>query len=505
MPVFSSLFLNGSFKSSASSTFFDIVNPSDETIIVSVVNADATDVNAAFEAAKSCFHSPAFKALTGKERGNTLRLVAQKIIQNREKFAAKESENVGKPIQEALADVDDAAACFEYYAGLAEQLDERQMKEIQTSNPICKTYTRYEAKGVCVGILPWNYPLLMLSWKLAPMYAAGCTAIIKPSEFTPLTAIFFAEIAGSLFHPGSFNLVTGTGKTGALLTELSVDKVAFTGSTVTGSKIATTCAQKLCEATFELGGKSPLILFQDFITNGGEKEEEEKLRQAVDWIMLGCFFNAGQVCSATSRVLIEKPIFDRVVARLVEETSKIFVGNVNHPENKDRIGMVGPIVCKSQFEKVQAFVEEAKQQGAIIKIGGYRIDCPGFFYAPTVLIASTESRIFKEEVFGPVLTVLPFDTEEDALRISNNSEYGLGSAVFTDDAKRMERVTKAFEAGIVWQNCSQPTLVEAPWGGIKRSGFGRELGTWGLENYLYIKQVTKFVSKEPFVWFAPKL
>ena len=383
------------------------------------------------------------------------------------------------------------AGCFSFYAGLAEELDENPEEAIALSEPRFSSKVVREPIGVAGAIIPWNYPLLMASWKVAPALAAGCTMVLKPSELTPLTALELGAIAEEAGLPaGVLNIVTGLGPdAGQPLSEHpGVDKLAFTGSVPTGAKIMAAAARDIKNVSLELGGKSPFVVFAD-----------SDLDKAVEWIMFGIFWNQGQVCSATSRVLVEESLYPALLERLVEEAAKIRIGNGLADGT-----LLGPLVSKGQYDKVLAAIERGKAEGATVAGGGQRPAGlnTGFFLEPTILTDMAEdSFVWKEEIFGPVVCVKPFRNEQDAIRMANDSRFGLAAAVMSKDRARCERVARAFRAGIVWVNCSQPTFTEAPWGGHKQSGIGRELGRWGLSNYLETKQITAFEADEPWGWY----
>lgn len=350
---------------------------------------------------------------------------------------------------------------------------------------------RREPIGVVGAVIPWNFPLLMLSWKVAPALAAGCTIVLKPSELTSLSAVEFAQIVADVgLPPGVFNLVTGYGPDAGqpLVSHPSVEKVAFTGSVKTGSAIMKAAADDVKVVTLELGGKSAMIVFEDV-----------DIVQAVEWIMVGVFFNQGEVCSSTSRVLLHESIAPQVLARLKLEAEKLAVGDPLQRETK-----MGPLVSKTQLDRVLGYIEQGKQSGAKLLTGGARKGSQGFFVQPTVFTdVPLDASIWREEIFGPVLSVRTFKTEEEALRIANDTTFGLGGAVLSNDLERARRVANALRAGIIWVNCSQPTFCQAPWGGFKRSGIGRELGKWGLSNYLETKQITRFDQSEPWGYYIP--
>jgi betaine-aldehyde dehydrogenase len=348
-----------------------------------------------------------------------------------------------------------------------------------------------EPIGVAGAIIPWNFPMLMGAWKVAPALAAGCTMVLKPSELTPLTALEYGSIAEAAGLPaGVLNIVTGFGpEAGQPLTEHpDVDKLAFTGSIPTGSRIMATAAKDIKTISLELGGKSPMVVFAD-----------TPIEEAVEWIMFGIFWNQGEVCSATSRVLIEEEIYEPLMARLKEEAKKIKIGH----GLEDGV-LLGPLVSPSQHEKVLAAIERGKAEGARVVTGG---GVPnglehGCYVQPTILAdAPLDSWVWNEEIFGPVVCIRPFKTEEEGIALANASRFGLGAAVMSTDTERANRVARAFRAGIVWVNCSQPTFTEAPWGGYKQSGIGRELGEWGLNNYLETKQITTYDRSKPWGWY----
>ena len=347
----------------------------------------------------------------------------------------------------------------------------------------------YQPLGVVGVIGPWNYPVFTPMGSIAYALAAGNTVVFKPSEYTPGVGQWLADTFTEVVHGRPvLQVVTGLGETGNALCTADVDKLAFTGSVPTGSKIMATAARDIKNISLELGGKSPFVVFAD-----------SDIEKAVEWIMFGIFWNQGQVCSATSRVLVEESLYPRLLDRLVAEAGRITIGN-----GLDDGVLLGPLVSKSQYDKVLGMIARGKADGATIAHGGKRpagLDT-GFFLEPTILTDMAEdSFIWREEIFAPVVCVKPFRDEADAIRMANDSRFGLAAAVMSKDRARCERVARAFRAGIVWVNCSQPTFTEAPWGGYKQSGIGRELGTWGLSNYLEVKQITAFESDEPWGWY----
>ncbi len=401
-------------------------------------------------------------------------------------LAEMESRNCGKPIVEAEYDIADAATCFEYYGGMA-------TKVLGHVNPVpdnALSLTLREPVGVAGQIIPWNYPLTMAAWKLAPALAAGCTCVLKPAEQTPLTALTMAGWFDELgFPPGVVNVITGYGEeAGApLVAHPGTDKIAFTGSSAVGKTILRAAAEQIKRVTLELGGKSPNIFFAD-----------ADFEAAIDGALFGVFINQGEVCSAGSRILVEKTIYKKFVEAMVEKAKKIRLGPPLDRETK-----MGPLVSKEQYERVREYQEIGKGEARLVSGGGRAMAFgKGFYVEPTIFSdVDNGARIAREEIFGPVAAVIPFEDERDAVRIANDTPYGLAAAVWSRDIYRALRVVKAVRAGIVWVNHMQPTFVEAPWGGYKQSGFGRELGPWGIEEYLETKQVHINLNEQPIGWY----
>eukprot|EP01126_Amoeba_proteus_P041853 TRINITY_DN4519_c0_g2_i12.p1 TRINITY_DN4519_c0_g2~~TRINITY_DN4519_c0_g2_i12.p1 ORF type:complete len:401 (+),score=106.11 TRINITY_DN4519_c0_g2_i12:918-2120(+) len=391
-------------------------------------------------------------------------------------------------------DIEDVAACFRYYADQILEFEQKSMRTEVDVGSSFHAYVTYEPIGVSALIIPWNYPLLMAAWKIAPCLAAGCTCVLKPSELTPLTAFELAHVMDSVGLPeGVFNLIQGIGPDAGvpLSNHPDVVKVAFTGSVPTGSKIAAAGAATIKKVSLELGGKSPLVVCGD-----------ADVQQAVDWISVGIFFNQGQVCSATSRVLVHKSLSETLVDRLVSRAEGITVGAGDEQGVK-----MGPLVSKGQYEKVLNYIKTGIEQGAKVVAGGGRPTHvkgsheDGYYVAPTVFVdVKPEMTIWREEIFGPVLSIMTFEDEEEALRLANDTPYGLAGAVFSTDKEKCLKFSRELQCGIVWINCSQPTFVQLPWGGFKQSGTGRELGPWGLMNYLEAKQVSSWIDSETKGW-----
>ncbi|KAH1132611.1 hypothetical protein GLYMA_05G033500v4 [Glycine max] len=486
------LFIDGDWKVPVLKNRIPIINPSTQHIIGDIPAATKEDVDLAVAAAKAALSrnkGADWASASGSVRARYLRAIAAKITEKKPELAKLEAIDCGKPLDEAAWDIDDVAGCFEFYADLAEKLDAQQKAHVSLPMDTFKSYVLKEPIGVVALITPWNYPLLMATWKVAPALAAGCAAILKPSELASVTCLELAEICKEVgLPPGVLNILTGLGpEAGApLAAHPDVDKIAFTGSSATGSKIMTAAAQLIKPVSLELGGKSPIIVFEDV-----------DLDKAAEWTIFGCFWTNGQICSATSRLI--ESIATEFLNRIVK-----WVKNIKISDPLEEGCRLGPIVSEGQYEKILKFISNAKSEGATILTGGSRPEHlkKGFFVEPTVITdVTTSMQIWREEVFGPVLCVKTFSTEEEAIDLANDTVYGLGSAVISNDLERCERITKAFKAGIVWINCSQPCFTQAPWGGIKRSGFGRELGEWGLDNYLSVKQVTQYISDEPWGWY----
>jgi betaine-aldehyde dehydrogenase len=480
------MYINGERLEATRGSWFPVYDPSTEEIIAEVPDADAADIDRAAKAARAAFDSGPWPAMTAQERGRLLFKLSDRIRKEAPKLAELEARNCGKPIVEAEFDVNDTATCYEYYGGLA-------TKVLGHVNPVpdnALSLSLREPVGVAGQIIPWNYPLLMSAWKLAPALAAGCTCILKPAEQTPLTAL---EMAGWLEEigvpPGVVNIVTGFGETAGapLVTHPDVDKIAFTGSAAVGKIILRTAADSIKRVTLELGGKSPNIVFAD-----------ADFEAAIDGALFGVFINQGEVCSAGSRILVEKPIYSKFVEALAEKAKRIKLGAPLDRETK-----MGPLVSKEQYERVRQYQEIGKKEAKLLA-GGGRASAfgKGFFVEPTIFAdVDNGARIAREEVFGPVAAVIPFDGEKEAIRIANDTPYGLAAAVWSRDIFRALRVIKSVRAGIVWVNHMQPTYVEAPWGGYKQSGFGRELGPWGIEEYLETKQVYINLNEQPIGWY----
>jgi betaine-aldehyde dehydrogenase len=480
------MYLNGEWVESKSGKTFPVYDPSSEEVIAQVPDANGEDVDRAVAAARVAFDEGAWPQTTAQERGRILFRLANKIRENAAMLAELECRNTGKPIVEAEYDIADVSTCFEYYGGLA-------TKVVGYVNPVpdnALSMSLKEPVGVAGQIIPWNYPLLMAAWKLAPALAAGCTCVLKPAEQTPLTVLEVAKwFEGVGLPKGVVNIVTGFGETAGapIVQHPDVNKIAFTGSAAVGKIIVKQAADTVKRVTLELGGKSPNIFFAD-----------ADFEAAIDGALFGVFVNQGEVCSAGSRLLVEKSIYRKFVEAMTEKAKKVKLGPPLDRETK-----MGPLVSKEQYDRVCTYLEIGKKEAKVATGGGKaETFAKGFFVQPTIFYdVDNRARIAQEEIFGPVASLIPFEDEKDAVRIANDSPYGLAAAAWTRDIFKAFRVVKALRAGIVWVNHMQPTYVEAPWGGYKQSGFGRELGPWGIEEYLETKQVHINLNEQPIGWY----
>jgi len=485
------LFINGQWKSALEGGTRQILNPANNKPIATVADATWPDAELAIAAARKAFDEGPWPKMRATERASHRVKLADAIDARAEEFATLETRNNGKPLREARFDVADAASCFRYYAGL---ITKPQGQTFEVPDPNITTMVVREPIGVCGQIIPWNYPLLMAAWKLAPGLAAGNCCILKPAETTPLTAIkLFELIAQAGFPPGSAQLLLGPGPTvgNALAASPLVDKIAFTGGTATGRKIMEAATGNLKKTTLELGGKSPNIIFAD-----------ADFDVALEFAMFGIYAGQGEVCSAGSRLLLQRTLAERFLPRLAEASKNVVVGDGLDPATE-----MGPLITRSHLERVLGYIDSGKSEGAEVLCGGHRLTGAGLregnFLAPTVFVKThPQMRIVREEIFGPVLSVQLFEDEAEAVRLANDTIYGLAGGVFTSDVAKGMRVLHKLRAGITWLNTYHPTFNEAPWGGYKQSGTGRELGTYGLEAYLETKQININLNPQRLNWFS---
>ena len=477
------MWIGGKWVSARGNATREVVNPTTGAPIAEVPEASADDVERAVTAARKAFDSGPWRATTHRDRGSILYRVAEGIRARAKELAKIDTTNMGKPIVEAELDVADAAHCFEYYAGMASKVHGMTLPVPDNALSL----TLREPVGVVAQIVPWNYPLLMAAWKLAPALAAGCTSVFKPAEQSPLSALTLAGILEKAgVPPGVVNIVTGDAVAGAALVgDPRVDKVAFTGGTDAGKEIVKSAADTMKRTTMELGGKNPNLVFED-----------ADFEAAVDGALFGAFANQGEVCSAGSRLLVQKPIYEDMCAALTKKVKRVKIGNP-----LSRATKMGPLVTAEHRDHVMRYVQIGRREATLL-CGGHAVKGPGWFVEPTIFRdVDSSMRIAQEEIFGPVLAVIPFDTEEDAVRIANDTPYGLAGAVWTRNLVKGLRVLKQMRAGILWLNTYHATYNEAPWGGYKQSGFGRELGVWGIENYLETKQINVNLNEAPLGWY----
>lgn len=451
-------FIDGSWVAPVNGATLDVINPANEQAFAKIAAGTAADVDKAVKAATAAGRGP-WSRTSGRERAVILRAIASAIEAEQRSLAEIEVRDNGKPLPEALLDIGDAAYCFNLYAKYAEELDDNQGTPIEVPDARFKTTVKYVPTGVA-GLI------------------------------TSLTALELGRICAACGVPaGVVNIVTGLGPEAgaALAAHPDVRKLAFTGSVPTGVAVATLGARDVKSVSLELGGKSPIVVFDD-----------ADFEQVVEWVMFGIFWNQGQVCSATSRLIVQSGIAPRLIERLAEEAKKITIGD----GMTDGV-LLGPLVSRQQYDKVLGYLEIGRREARLFCGGGRP---PGFnagyFVEPTIFAdVAPQARIWKEEIFGPVLCVATFNSEDEAVALANDSEFGLAAAVMSADLQRAERVADRFEAGVVWINCSQPNFLEPPWGGMKKSGVGRELGTWGLMNFLETKQITAYTSSDAWGWY----
>lgn len=473
---YTKLFINNEWCEGVSGKTFATINPCDGTIICHVHEGDKPDVNKAVSAAKAAFqlNSP-WRTMDASRRGRLLCTLADLIERDAGYIAALETLDNGKPLQSSRDDVDHVIDVFRYYAGWCDKICGQTIP----ADGGVLAFTKCEPIGVVGQIIPWNFPVAMMAWKLGPALACGCTIILKPAEQTPLTALYVASLIKEAgFPPGVVNIVNGYGPTAgnAISTHMEIDKVAFTGSVEVGHIVATAAAKSnLKRVTLELGGKSPLIIFDDVDLDWAAQTAHDAL-----------FANHGQNCCAGSRTFVHEDIYDRFVDKAIEIAAKRKVGNPWKEDTEQ-----GPQVDKAQFEKILSMITSGVNEGASLKCGGNKASDKGYFIQPTVFADVTDNMtIAREEIFGPVQQILKFSTLEEVIRRANNTSFGLAAGVLTNDINKAMKVVNSMQAGTVWVNCYDLCYPQTPFGGFKKSGQGRELGEYALKEYTEVKTVT---------------
>lgn len=474
------LYINGEYVESSDNLVFEVKNPATQETIAKVHEATYADVDRACNAARKAFEEGPWRTMSVSERCSKIRRMAEIIIERKEELARLEALDVGKPYQVALErEIPRAAHNLKFFADFMEQ----HGGEVYPMDEDFLNYTRYEPVGVAALITPWNLPFMLTTWKLGPCLATGNTAVIKPAEVTPLTVSLLGEIAKEAGIPdGVVNIVHGFGgsSTGEFMTtHPEVDLISFTGETSTGKAILKNGADTLKKVSFELGGKAANIIFED-----------ANLDKAIPVSIQAAFMNSGQVCLAGSRILVQRSILDEFLERFKAAAANLVVGD----PQKDTTNM-GPVVSSEHYEKVTSYLEIAKIENSTLIYGGKRPELPeylenGYYLEPTIYLQENpNARICQEEIFGPVVTIIPFDTEEEALEIANNTEYGLNGVVWTENLTRAHRISHHVRAGTIWVNCWFVRDLRAPFGGFKKSGIGREGGQYSLEFFTEAKNI----------------
>jgi betaine-aldehyde dehydrogenase len=482
-------YINGQWVDSSNPNKLDIINPATQKVIARAPSATKEETEEAIKIARRTFESGIWSDQSQQERAAVLLQIADLLQENMDEIRDLEVQNNGKTKREAESDVEEAVNTFRYYAGL---LNVPNGQVYETSGNM-QTLIIKEPIGVAGLIVPWNFPLLMSVWKIAPALAAGNSILLKPAEITPMTAVKLFELINQSDLPkGAANLIMGDGPVvGQTIAESDdVDIVSFTGSTGVGRHIMQAAAGNMKKVSLELGGKSPNIIFDD-----------ADLETALDYSLFGIFMGSGQVCSSGSRILVQEGLYDEFVQKYIQKAKKIKVG-----PGHDEHSQMGAIVSEKHFKSILNYIQIGKEEGANLALGGNRIEGngleDGFFIEPTVFTDVTaDMRIVREEIFGPVVTIQKFKDEDEAIKIANDTEYGLAGAVFSTDQNKALRVIKKVRAGITWVNAYHLTNIQAPWGGYKQSGIGRSLSTYGLDEYQETKQININLDPAPIRWF----
>jgi p-cumic aldehyde dehydrogenase len=476
------MIIGGRRCDAVSGATIDVEDPSNGQVIARVPAGDREDIEQAVKAARAAFASPTWARMRPLDRARIIEEIARKIEAHAQELALLESFDNGKAVAHALAvDVPAAVDVFRYMAGWASKIG-GQVNPVSGDGRQYHSYSVREPVGVVGAIVPWNYPLAMAAWKIAPALAAGCSIVLKPSELTPLTALRLGELALEAGLPeGVLNIVTGYGPAAgqALVEHPDVNKIAFTGSTRVGKAIARTAANDLKRVTLELGGKSPSLIFAD-----------ANLEKAGIGAALAIFFNSGQVCLAASRLYVEATVFDHVLESVVAAAKSFKVGHGRDPST-----MIGPLVSRAQQDRVLSYIGQGKAQGAELLVGGGVRGTEGYYVEPTVFVnTKPDASIVKEEIFGPVLVAAPFSDFDEVIRAANDTRYGLAANIWTRDLARAHLIARRLEAGIVWVNTHGMSDPAAPFGGAKESGWGREVGEEGVLHYTETKTVTMLLD-----------
>lgn len=470
------LFIDGDWKDPSTGESYPTINPATEDAVCQIAKGGVKDVDIAVRAARKAFDEGEWSKMEARDREKILWKIGELIDEHADELAYLETVDMGKPIRESRnVDVPFVADVFRYYAGWATKIH----GDTVPGRGGHFAFTLREPLGVVGAITPWNFPILLTAWKVAPALAMGCSVVHKPASATPLTALKLAEICREAGLPrGALNVVTGPGGAvgDALVTHPLVDKIAFTGSTSVGVGVMQKAAPSVKKVTMELGGKSPVVVFAD-----------ADLKAAAAGAIVGIFYNKGEVCAAGSRLFVERKVHDQLVEQLVERAKKLNLGDPLDPNTR-----MGPVAMKSQQDSVLGYIEQGKAEGAKVATGGKadKVNGKGYYVHPTIMTGATnDMTIAREEIFGPVLTVIPFDTPEEALKLANETIYGLASGVYTNDIAKAHRFARGLKAGTVWVNMYNFYDPSVPFGGYKQSGFGRELGEAALEGYTQTKSV----------------